>query len=281
MKTIVYLLLICLVYTQNIGAQTIRTNAKATAKAKQKAKNPKKTVKSVKMLADTAAIPACMQRSEVIALIQSMQADILKDSDGDGVPDLLDRESNTPKDCPVDTRGEMLDSDGDGVKDCDDKEPYSLPGFPVDPNGVVTRPLHNMDCSVCCGFCPRPDVFMVSPFLFTKKQFIVTAETQSSLKNIGRILEKNNTICLALEGYTDDGITDAKANAVLSYKRAKAVADYLSRNYGVASDRLKIKIKGEENVIKEGISKESRRFNRRVEVYIVPCTEVSDDEPKM
>jgi Domain of unknown function (DUF4139)/N-terminal domain of unknown function (DUF4140) len=64
--------------------------------------------------------------------------DMLKDEDGDGVPDRLDRESNTPKDCPVDARGEALDSDGDGIKDCLDREPYTAPGYPVDAYGVAT-----------------------------------------------------------------------------------------------------------------------------------------------
>jgi hypothetical protein len=70
---------------------------------------------------------------------------IQTDTDNDGVPDVLDREKNTPAGCPVDVNGVRLDSDGDGINDCDDKEPYTAPGYPVDPNGVSTRLLTSLD----------------------------------------------------------------------------------------------------------------------------------------
>lgn len=65
---------------------------------------------------------------------------LFKDDDGDGVPNMLDKEPNTKKDCPVDTHGVALDSDKDGIIDCEDKEPYSPPGFPIDSVGVAMVP---------------------------------------------------------------------------------------------------------------------------------------------
>jgi OmpA-OmpF porin, OOP family len=205
-------------------------------------------------------------------------AEMLKDEDGDGVPDRLDRETNTPKDCPVDTRGESLDSDGDGVKDCDDKEPYTAPGYPVDPNGVATKLLTNIDCSVC-GSKSEWFLPMVN---FNTDSYCIKPEFQAQLKHVGTIMQKNNTICVAVEGYTDDRKADAGANAALAYNRAKAVADYLSNNYGVSADRLKVKIKGEENVVKgnEAGSTAASYVNRRVEMRVVPCTETSDAAPE-
>lgn len=70
----------------------------------------------------------------------ALAEDILKDDDDDGVPNRLDKEPNSKKDCPVDTKGVMLDSDKDGIVDCDDKEPFSAPGYPVDSNGVAIMP---------------------------------------------------------------------------------------------------------------------------------------------
>ncbi len=58
------------------------------------------------------------------------------DTDGDGVPDCIDKCPNTPKDCsPVDANGCAADSDGDGVKDCIDKCPNTPQGCTVDKNG--------------------------------------------------------------------------------------------------------------------------------------------------
>ncbi len=58
-----------------------------------------------------------------------------KDSDGDGVPDFLDKCPNTPAGIQVDTSGCPLDSDGDGVPDYLDKCPGTPAGTRVGPNG--------------------------------------------------------------------------------------------------------------------------------------------------
>jgi len=57
------------------------------------------------------------------------------DSDGDGVPDVLDKCPNTPAGAPVDSNGCPLDSDGDGVPDYQDKCPNTAAGVPVGSDG--------------------------------------------------------------------------------------------------------------------------------------------------
>ncbi len=57
------------------------------------------------------------------------------DSDGDGVPDVLDKCPNTPAGAPVDSSGCPLDSDGDGVPDYQDKCPNTAAGVAVGSDG--------------------------------------------------------------------------------------------------------------------------------------------------
>ena len=57
------------------------------------------------------------------------------DSDGDGVPDSLDKCPGTPPGAAVDANGCELDSDGDGVVDRLDKCPNTVAGAKVDANG--------------------------------------------------------------------------------------------------------------------------------------------------
>ena len=57
------------------------------------------------------------------------------DTDGDGVPDYLDKCPNTPRKAKVDTNGCPLDSDGDGVADYKDKCPNTPKGIKVDKTG--------------------------------------------------------------------------------------------------------------------------------------------------
>jgi hypothetical protein len=69
--------------------------------------------------------------------IRKVALPALKDSDGDGVPDQLDHEPNTPPGAEVDSHGRAIDTDGDGVPDYRDKEKLTPQKcFPVDSNGV-------------------------------------------------------------------------------------------------------------------------------------------------
>ncbi len=57
------------------------------------------------------------------------------DSDGDGIPDRLDKCPNTPRGTPVDASGCPLDSDGDGVPNFRDQCPNTPRGAKVNVNG--------------------------------------------------------------------------------------------------------------------------------------------------
>jgi OOP family OmpA-OmpF porin len=69
--------------------------------------------------------------------------DMLKDSDGDGIPDYLDKEPNTPQGARVDAMGKTMDSDGDGIADHLDKCPFA-PG-PASNGGCPLEEIKEID----------------------------------------------------------------------------------------------------------------------------------------
>jgi OOP family OmpA-OmpF porin len=79
------------------------------------------------------------------------------DTDGDGVPDHLDRCPNTPPGCPVDKQGCSPDADGDGVPDCIDKCPNTPQGCEVDAAGCPTDSDGDgvPDCTDLCPNTPK------------------------------------------------------------------------------------------------------------------------------
>jgi outer membrane protein OmpA-like peptidoglycan-associated protein len=248
--------------TQNSTTQKVATAQNSTTQKVATAENPAKA----------SAAPAKYMTEEELR-------NLLKDVDGDGVIDILDRESNTPADCPVDTRGVSLDSDGDGVKDCDDREPYSPPGGGFDANGISTTPKNN---GGDCNICPPPIPFYPNPIYFAANSDALSAETQAALKSIARFLKRVPNKCVAIEGYTSNAESkQTDYSNRLCYHRAKAIVDFLVNNYGILADRFKIKIKGNDNVLKisDG-KKDSDRFNRRVEIVGADCSETSDGKPE-
>ena len=84
-----------------------------------------------------------------------------KDSDGDGVPDKLDKCPDTPKGVPVDANGCPLDSDKDGVPDYLDKCPNTPSGVKVDANGC---PLDSDKDGIADYQDDCPDVFGLAAF---------------------------------------------------------------------------------------------------------------------
>jgi outer membrane protein OmpA-like peptidoglycan-associated protein len=72
---------------------------------------------------------------------------------------------------------------------------------------------------------------------------------------------------LRVEGYSDDKGT-ADHNVDLSYRRARAVMEYLKRQ-GIAADRLEYVGRGKQNPLGPSDTPEGRALNRRVEFVLV------------
>ena len=207
----------------------------------------------------------------------ALAEDILKDDDEDGVPNRLDKEPNSKKDCPVDTHGVMLDSDKDGIPDCDDKEPFSAPGYPVDSNGIAIMPPNP-----CCdtsdfenmvipeGSTINPDGTIVGPdgniignvnskkkkggaydcakmelpaVVFDLDKYYIDPQYYGNLHQIAERMQMCPDMKLVVTGY-DESHNDQKYNEQLAWNRSNASVDYMVEKYGISRDRFIIKYQG-------------------------------------
>jgi len=167
------------------------------------------------------------------------------DSDGDGVPDYLDKCPGTPEGVIVDCRGCPLDSDGDGVFDSFDKCPGTPQGALVDEDGCWT----------------------IGDTLFDFDKYNIKAEYHSVLDRVVAVFEANPSLKAEIQGHTDNFGTQAY-NQVLSNRRANAVVNYLvqggvdrNRLYPVGYDFSRPRASNE--------TAEGRALNRRVEILPV------------
>jgi len=101
--------------------------------------------------------------------------------------------------------------------------------------------------------------------LFDPDSYVIKAESFKTLKNIGRLLEDDPSLRLSIEGHTDSDGAD-EHNTKLSQNRAKAVVDYITKNYGISANRLEAKGWGESKPIDTNDSAEGKANNRRVEL---------------
>lgn len=194
--------------------------------------------------------------------------DILKDDDGDGVINALDKEPDTKKGCPVDTHGVALDSDHDGIIDCDDKEPFSPPGFPIDSNGVAIVPPNP-----CCDTAGIGEGIPGGPnglngpgglggnkgrkgnsgydcakielpsTIFDEDKYYLDPQYYGNLHQIAERMQMCPDMKLVVTGY-DESRNDQKYNEQLAWNRANAAVDYLVEKYGISRDRFIVKYQG-------------------------------------
>jgi OmpA-OmpF porin, OOP family len=219
----------------------------------------------------------------------------LKDTDEDGVIDLLDQEPNTPPGSPVDTRGITLDSDNDGIPDYKDTEPFSPPGYQVDNNGVAQMPskpsvseddlkkMIDQRLGVPPGTFEKTDgrglLSYIDWFLpmihFKLDEYCVDVKYAPELASVAYVLRTHPAVNLIVEGHTDIRNSNAY-NRVLSYNRAKETIDYLVNTYKIPRSRLILTYGGEENPL--GGHARNHSINRRVEFR--PATDADKDMPK-
>ncbi|TXE06655.1 OmpA family protein [Algoriphagus aquimarinus] len=179
--------------------------------------------------------------------------DMLKDSDGDGVPDYLDKEPNTPAGARVNSSGMTLDSDGDGTPDHMDKCPF-LPG-PVSTNGC---PVEEVQEQVDFFKKAINDGYVNVYYAFDSAKPL--GYSTSAANYVSNFLKKNPGVSVEIKGYADE-IGPEDYNMKLSEKRAKAVYDIIVAS-GVDASRLSYKGYGEDTSVDKS-SADARQLARR------------------
>jgi len=178
--------------------------------------------------------------------------DMLKDSDGDGIPDYLDKEPNTPAGARVDSHGRTIDSDGDGIPDHLDKCPF-VPG-PASNNGCPIEEVKEVDYfrkAINEGYVNVYYAFDSSKPL---------AYSASSVSYVANFLKRNPGVQVEVKGFADE-LGPEDYNLRLSEKRAQAVRDQLVAA-GIDSSRITFKGYGEDTSVDKK-SADARQLARR------------------
>ncbi len=179
--------------------------------------------------------------------------DMLKDSDGDGVPDYLDKEPNTPAGARVNSAGVTMDSDGDGTPDHMDNCPF-LPG-PASTNGCpVEEVVEQLD------FFKKAinDGYVNVYYAFDSSKPL--GYSTSAASYVSNFMKKNPGVSVEIKGYADE-LGPEDYNMKLSERRAKAVYDLLIAS-GVDASRLSYKGYGEDTSVDKS-SADARQMARR------------------
>ena len=164
------------------------------------------------------------------------------DSDGDGVPDHLDRCPDTPAGVAVDSSGCPLDSDGDGVPDYLDKCPGTPIGARVDERGC----------------------WVLKDVRFDIGKATIRPESYAILSEVVDIMDKNPELKIEIQGHTDS-TGSAELNRMLSQNRAASVLEYFASE-GIDRTRLTCRGFGMDNPIASNATADGRAKNRRVEL---------------
>lgn len=180
--------------------------------------------------------------------------DMLKDSDGDGVPDYLDKEPSTPAGARVNSSGMTLDSDGDGTPDHLDKCPFQ-PG-PASTNGCpaeveVVAEVDYLKKAINDGYVNVYYAFDSSKPL---------GYSVSAAHYVSNFMKRNPGVNIEIKGFADE-IGPEDYNMKLSESRAKAVYDLLISS-GVNASRLSYKGYGEDTSVDKA-SADARQLARR------------------
>jgi OOP family OmpA-OmpF porin len=194
----------------------------------------------------------------------------IKDSDGDGVMDALDKCPDTPagvkvdgsgcplpevkneyvpmsldnNECPIKT--DLPDRDRDGVEDSVDQCPNTPCDFSVDEKG-----------------CPVKANLQIH---FETNKAVITEYSAALVARFAEFLLQNKGSLVHIIGHTDWRASD-QYNMALSQRRAASVRDALIE-HGVSASRLSTEGKGESEPIADNRTERGMALNRRTEVRL-------------
>ncbi|MBI4634271.1 MAG: outer membrane beta-barrel domain-containing protein [Deltaproteobacteria bacterium] len=191
--------------------------------------------------------------------------EVVRDSDGDGVPDTLDKCPGTPAGVKVDKDGCPLDSDRDGVLNYLDKCPDTPKGTAVDADGcplAMAMETRAAAAAVETAILEKGRVTLNVEFDFNKA--LIKKQYDETIGNLAAVMKKYQDLKITIEGHTDN-IGGATYNQKLSERRANAVKKYLVEKFGIEASRLSAKGYGLTKPVASNATKEGRQKNRRVE----------------
>lgn len=201
-------------------------------------------------------------------------ANLLKDSDNDGVIDYLDKEPNTPEGTPVDTHGVSLDSDKDGCPDSEDPEPFSTPLLPMENCQNVHVTMNEVKAYVDKAIADigpgkgGASDWILPYIYFDLNKYNIRPDAVPTLNQVAEIMNRYTKLEVEVVGHTDTQGSEA-SNMKLSENRAKSSISYLTGK-GVSENRMKLIYKGEsETIIKNATTDAQHQINRRVEFHII------------
>jgi len=172
----------------------------------------------------------------------------LRDSDGDGVPDIFDEEPNTPPNTPVNARGQAIGEPGsgrgvypDGVIDGNGRNSTGpgtyIPAGEKTPKGTISPgAVYTGKGEIYYG----ENVDLASVYFATGK-FHISETSHATLSTIARRLQAYPEYKVEIHAYCDEqGVKTNYENQKLSENRAKKVRDTLVKRYGVDANRIKV-----------------------------------------
>lgn len=207
-------------------------------------------VNPVAMMYDELKDPTLRQEVEALkGRVSVLEAqDLLKDSDGDGVADKLDKCPNTEAGIKVDGSGCPLDVDGDGIPDSKD----------ACPTEKGTAELNG--CPAVAGAGTG------LPIQFEFNSSVLRTDAYPALDKLSSDLRASASSRVQLDGHASAEGTD-EYNMQLSRDRANSVKTYLV-NSGVAANRITATGYGESRPVASNATEEGRVQNRRVEFKV-------------
>ena len=141
------------------------------------------------------------------------------------------------------------DDDKDGVANSLDKCPGTPTSVVVDANG-----------------CPKMLTGTVAKeirVLFDTNKSVVKPAFNAEIEAVAKLMKEYPTAKVEVQGHTDSR-GSAELNDQLSQDRANAVADVLTKTYGIAADRVSAKGYGASQPVADNKTAEGQAKNRRV-----------------